>query len=254
MTSALAAGVIMAAIPAVVALMSVKFLRERITHAVAAGIACAVGGIILVSVTAPRRRVRPPGKCTGNLLLVAAVCCEASYVVIGKRLTSNVGAKRISSLVNLWGLVLVTPLGLWQALRFDFDVGRPGVSGRCCCRLFARCQHGDRVAVDDGPEARAGIVGGCFHGAAAGERRGGRRDLSRRAFRRWRRRAAFGLALLGVRAGHAGRPGTPRRLNGYSKVATGAPRRRRRIARENAGRRLIASSAMPYSPVRHARL
>ncbi len=60
------------------------------------------------------------GSLVGNLLLMGAVCCEASYVVIGKRLTGNVGAKRISSLVNLWGLALVTPLGLWQALGFDF--------------------------------------------------------------------------------------------------------------------------------------
>jgi len=119
LTSALAAGVIMAAIPAVVALMSWAFLREHITHRVAAGIACAVSGIALVSLT------RHPGEASagslaGNLLLVAAVCCEASYVVIGKRLIANVGAKRISSLVNLWGLALVTPLGLWQAMRFDF--------------------------------------------------------------------------------------------------------------------------------------
>jgi drug/metabolite transporter (DMT)-like permease len=29
-------------------------------------------------------------------------------------------AKRISALINLWGLLLVTPFGLWQALSFDF--------------------------------------------------------------------------------------------------------------------------------------
>src|SRR6059058_3160285 len=93
-SSALAAGVIMAAIPAVVALLSRIFLKERITGRVAAGIACAVGGI--------------------------AVVCEASYVVIGKRLTASLTPKRISALVNLWGLALVTPLGAWQALRYDF--------------------------------------------------------------------------------------------------------------------------------------
>jgi drug/metabolite transporter (DMT)-like permease len=31
-----------------------------------------------------------------------------------------VSPRRISALINLWGLALVTPLGLWQALRFDF--------------------------------------------------------------------------------------------------------------------------------------
>jgi drug/metabolite transporter (DMT)-like permease len=50
----------------------------------------------------------------------AAVVCEAAYVVIGKRLTEGLGPKRISAIINLWGLVLVTPMGLWWALRFDF--------------------------------------------------------------------------------------------------------------------------------------
>ena len=63
------------------------------------------------------------------LLLLGAVVCEASYVVIGKRLTGNVSAKRISAIVNLWGLALVTPLGLWQATRFDFSVVRPATWG-----------------------------------------------------------------------------------------------------------------------------
>ena len=56
----------------------------------------------------------------GNLLLIAAVFCEASYAVIGKRLTESVGAKRISAIINLWGLALVLPFGLWAAWRFDF--------------------------------------------------------------------------------------------------------------------------------------
>jgi drug/metabolite transporter (DMT)-like permease len=61
----------------------------------------------------------------GNLMLLGAVTCEATYVVIGKKLAGHVGPKRISALINLWGLLLVTPFGLWQALRFDFA----GVAG-----------------------------------------------------------------------------------------------------------------------------
>jgi drug/metabolite transporter (DMT)-like permease len=120
MTSALAAGVIMAAIPAVVAIMSWAMLRERITGRVAAGIGCAVGGIALVSFT-KHADGSSTGSLLGNVLLFCAVLCEASYVVIGKKLTGQVSAKRISALVNLWGLALVTPLGLWQALSFDFS-------------------------------------------------------------------------------------------------------------------------------------
>jgi len=122
MSSALAAGVIMAAIPAMVALLSRVFLHEHITPRVAAGIACAVGGIALVSLA----KNAGAGSLLGNLLLFGAVVCEAIYVVVGKRLTASVSPKRISALVNLWGFALVTPFGLWQALRFDFaTVGVP---------------------------------------------------------------------------------------------------------------------------------
>ncbi len=119
MSSALAAGVIMAGIPAAVAVMSRVFLNERISRRVMLGIACAVGGIALVSFT-KNSDAKGSGSLLGNLLLVGAVLCEASYVVMGKKLTGNVSPKRISALINLWGLVLVTPLGLWQALHFDF--------------------------------------------------------------------------------------------------------------------------------------
>ena len=117
-TSALAAGVIMAAIPAVVAILSRIILKERIAPRVAIGIACAVGGIALVSFG--KNASGDMGGLVGNLLLLGAVTCEALYVVIGKQLTGNVSPKRISALINLWGLLLVTPLGLWQALSFDF--------------------------------------------------------------------------------------------------------------------------------------
>lgn len=118
-SSALAAGVVMAAIPGVVALLSLIFLRERIAPRVAMGIVCAIAGIALVAVV---RETDAPRSASliGVLLLLGAVVCEASYVVIGKRLTGNVSAKRISAIVNLWGLALVTPFGLWQAMRFDF--------------------------------------------------------------------------------------------------------------------------------------
>ena len=45
--------------------------------------------------------------------------CEALYVVIGKKLSASLGPKRISALINLWGLVLVAPFALWQLRGFS---------------------------------------------------------------------------------------------------------------------------------------
>lgn len=119
-SSAVVAGVIMAGIPATVALMSWLFLRERIAPRTLAGIAMAVGGVALVALNKHGGGAGAATSGWGALLLVGAVICEASYVVIGKQLTTALPPRRISALINLWGLVLVTPLGLWQALDFDF--------------------------------------------------------------------------------------------------------------------------------------
>ena len=112
----------MAGIPAAVALLSRVFLREQLGPRTLAGIACAVGGIALV---ATGRHGGADTTPVGALLLIAAVLCEACYVVIGKQLTAGLGPKRISALINLWGLVLVTPLAIWQGLGFDFGAPRP---------------------------------------------------------------------------------------------------------------------------------
>jgi drug/metabolite transporter (DMT)-like permease len=120
MTSALAAGVVMGAIPAAVALLSRAFLGERIRLRVWAAIACAALGIALLALARDAPGASDPASALGYALLLAAVLCEAAYVVIGKRLTGNVSPRRISALINLWGLALVTPLGVWQAMSFDF--------------------------------------------------------------------------------------------------------------------------------------
>ena len=135
MTSAVAAGVIMASIPAAVALMSWFFLRERIGARVWGAVACAVIGIGLVSLS-KNEPVAPASigleadlthrnAWLGNLLLVGAVLCEAAYAVIGKKLTGVLSPKRITALINLWGFALVTPFGLWMAWGFDFGKVAP---------------------------------------------------------------------------------------------------------------------------------
>ena len=131
MTSAVSAGIIMAAIPAVVALLSWGFLRERIGLRVWGAIACSAFGIALFSLS---KSEHIPGSDSslnhhqawlGNLLVFGAVICEAAYAVIGKKLIGTLSPKRISALINLWGFVLMTPLGFYLALSFEFRAVAP---------------------------------------------------------------------------------------------------------------------------------
>jgi drug/metabolite transporter (DMT)-like permease len=125
----------MSSIPAVVAILSWVFLKERIGRRTLAAIACAALGIGLFSLQKPdlpgsdpvATFMGMPHAVWGNLLVFAAVVCEASYVVIGKHLTEGLGPKRISAIINLWGFVLVTPMGLWAAWHFDFGSVSPGI-------------------------------------------------------------------------------------------------------------------------------
>ncbi len=126
LTSALAAGVIMAAIPAAVAVLSWLGLGERIRPRTVGAIACAAAGIALLAFARHQGGGTAAASPLGYALLLGAVLCEASYVVIGKRLTGDVSPRRISALINLWGLALVTPFGIWQALQFDFGAVRLG--------------------------------------------------------------------------------------------------------------------------------
>ncbi len=129
LTTAVSASVIMAAIPAAVALLSWLFLRERTAPRVWVGVACAVTGIGLLSLSRTPSGGGSPGPAggdasdwawLGDLMLIGAVLCEASYSVIGKALTGVLGPRRISALINLWGFALSTPFGLWLAWDFDF--------------------------------------------------------------------------------------------------------------------------------------
>ena len=131
MTDAVTAGIVMATIPAAVALMSWAFLGERVGLRSWASVVCAVVGVTLVSLSKQELPARISygleanfaleNGIFGTFLLLAAVLCEAAYAVIGKKLVGVLGPKRITALINLWGFVLVTPLGLWTAWTFDFS-------------------------------------------------------------------------------------------------------------------------------------
>ncbi|MBT0571164.1 DMT family transporter [Curvibacter sp. CHRR-16] len=131
MTTALSAGVIMSSIPAVVAVLSGVFLRERITPRIAMAIGCAALGIGLLALSKQEHAQQAasaseaffgvPLPIWGNVLVFAAVVCEAAYAVIGKKLTGSLSPKRITALINLWGLALMTPLGLWFAWDFQWQ-------------------------------------------------------------------------------------------------------------------------------------
>ncbi len=133
LAGATSAGVVMAGIPACVALMSRLFLKEPLSGRIWWAAACTATAVALLALqreepTSPLSGLQPGSaaeglasdRALGHLLLLGAVVCEASYVVIGKRLSARLRPERLTAIINLWGLALSTPLGLALALAFDF--------------------------------------------------------------------------------------------------------------------------------------
>lgn len=206
LTDAVSAGVTMAAIPAAVALMGWAFLGERVAPRTWMAVLCAVVGIALFSLSKPEHaaHMEPAlgAKNTANhawwgqILLLGAVVCEAAYTVIGKKLTGSLGPKRITSLINLWGLALSTPFGLWLAWGFDFGSVGAGTWLLLLFYAMAACVWSVwlwMTGLKHVPAAQAGIFTVLLPISAAlvgvlvlGERLAGIQLL------------AFGLALAGV--------------------------------------------------------
>ncbi|MEP6607772.1 MAG: DMT family transporter [Burkholderiaceae bacterium] len=124
LTTATAAGVTLATLPAVVALLSRWFLGEQLTRRAKIAIGLAVIGVSLLqlakSTASGPTQPETLTALVGNLLMFGAVVCEAVYVIIAKRLSATRAPLRVSALINLWGLALIAPFGLWQLVDFDF--------------------------------------------------------------------------------------------------------------------------------------
>jgi drug/metabolite transporter (DMT)-like permease len=123
-TSAADAGIITATLPAVVAVLGVTFAGDRLTRPQGLAVALAVAGLALVQASGA---THGPSSLIGNLLVAGAVLCEASFVVLGKRLTPPYRPLRLSLGANLVGLLLSIPLALAELPAFDPRSVAPGM-------------------------------------------------------------------------------------------------------------------------------
>ena len=75
----------------------------------------AVAGLMLVQATSAA--AGGGTSLVGNLLVAGAVLCEASFVILGKRLAPPYRPLRLALGANLVGLVLAIPLALCSTRR-----------------------------------------------------------------------------------------------------------------------------------------
>lgn len=174
LTTATAAGVITSTIPAAVALLSWLLLRERPSTRVLASVALAVAGVALLNlgpILYKQGYAAFTGQSiTGNALILCAVLCEASYVVLAKRLTGTLGAARISAFANAYALLIVLPFGVWALREVDFNALTPQLVGVMAWYIVAAsviCFWLWMKGIRHVSASRAGVFTACLPIAAA---------------------------------------------------------------------------------------
>jgi drug/metabolite transporter (DMT)-like permease len=100
----------------VVAALGVLFVGDRFSRMQLFAVGLAVSGLLLVQTMSA---TGGGATLVGNLLVAGAVLCEASFVILGKRLAPPYRPLRLALGANLAGLVLAIPLALIDAPSFD---------------------------------------------------------------------------------------------------------------------------------------
>ena len=119
-TSAVAAGVITSTIPAVVALFSWIFLKEKPDGRAVVSIVLAIVGVVVINLAHAGSNAGAESSFAGNLMVLGAVCCESLYVILSRRLTQTLAPIDICAYTHLFGLLLMLPLGITAAFSFDY--------------------------------------------------------------------------------------------------------------------------------------
>ncbi|HZD60212.1 MAG TPA: DMT family transporter [Anaerolineae bacterium] len=122
MTSAIESGSIISITPAAVGLISVFFLRERLTWKKGIGIAVSVLGLLIISALGSSLSMgKGPNPLFGSFLISGAVIGEALFITFGKIESKRVSPLTISALVSAFGFLMFLPLSIYEASSFDFS-------------------------------------------------------------------------------------------------------------------------------------
>jgi len=126
LTTALEGGLVLATLPAVVALGSFLVLRERLRpgQIIAAGLA----GAGMAAITLARLGSEAGGSLAGNALVLLGVCGEAAYVLLAKRIAGRAPVITASLWMQLFSTIVLLPFAApgFAALGALAD---PGIAG-----------------------------------------------------------------------------------------------------------------------------
>lgn len=120
-TTASESGIIMSTTPAVLAIISFIFLKEKVTRNKIIGIFMVVLGIIMInsfSIMASHHKVS--NTILGNSLILLAVIFEALFTIFRKVLSDKITPILNATYVTIFGILIFLPPSLYEAKDFAF--------------------------------------------------------------------------------------------------------------------------------------
>lgn len=118
MTTAMVSGIVLAATPAVVAILS-WMLGDRLARTAWIGVLITIGGVLVVNVldTTSDDQARRP--ILGATLIFIAVICEALYTLFGRLIAESDSALGITSWYSIYGALMFLLPALWNLRSFS---------------------------------------------------------------------------------------------------------------------------------------
>ncbi|MGO4840252.1 DMT family transporter, partial [Rhizobiaceae sp. 2RAB30] len=109
-TSAAHAGVIIGTLPIVSAVIAILVLGERPRRSLLLAIGLAAAGVLVITV-----RGGEGGSLFGNALILAAVVCEGLFILLNKKLRTDIPPLVLSSIMTTIGLATATAAACFEA-------------------------------------------------------------------------------------------------------------------------------------------
>jgi drug/metabolite transporter (DMT)-like permease len=113
LTPAADAGVLLGALPAATGVLSVLLLRERLRSRNLLAITLASLGVLLTALQ-PGAGLPAARALAGDALVLAAVGCEALFLLLNKRLRTPVAPLALATLMSAFGLLFALPPALLE--------------------------------------------------------------------------------------------------------------------------------------------
>ncbi|MCA2408472.1 DMT family transporter [Rhizobium leguminosarum bv. viciae 248] len=115
LTPAADAGVIIGTLPVVSAAISIVLLRERPQRALLLAVALATAGVLSIAFTPDAAG----GSVSGNVLIFLAVVCEGLFILLNKRLKTEIAPLALSTLMAGIGFIVAAIPAVFEAPSAD---------------------------------------------------------------------------------------------------------------------------------------